>query len=128
MGDKDMKMTEENTEKNAELIMEETMKEIYDEVNRNEEEEGSVRQHKKVEKAGKTNRKKASDRSGSHLSVDDLGSSQTAGRDKKADKKNEEDSLEVKYKAQRGRKVKKEKRKIDNSAMNSFFIVIGFGF
>ena len=110
MGDKDMKMTEENTEKNAELIMEETMKEIYDEVNRNEE-EGSVRQHKKVEKAGKTNRKKASDRSGSHLSVDDLGSSQTAGRDKKADKKNEEDSLEVKYKAQRGRKVKKEKRK-----------------
>ena len=111
MGDKDMKMTEENTEKNAELIMEETMKEIYDEVNRNEEEEGSVRQHKKVEKAGKTNRKKASDRSGSHLSVDDLGSSQTAGRDKKADKKNEEDSLEVKYKAQRGRKVKKEKRK-----------------
>ena len=48
MGDKDMKMTEENTEKNAELIMEETMKEIYDEVNRNEEEEGAVRQHKKV--------------------------------------------------------------------------------
>lgn len=35
MGDKNMKMTEENTEKNAELIMEETMKEIYDEVNRN---------------------------------------------------------------------------------------------
>ena len=50
MGDKNMKMTEENTEKNAELIMEETMKEIYDEVNRNEE-EGSVRQQKKQEKA-----------------------------------------------------------------------------
>ena len=110
MVDKDMKMTEDNMEKEAELIMEEALKEIYDEVNEDDEKEeiSHASAHKKVDKDGK---REAQNHSGGALSVDDVDSQATQNESAKNDEKSEEASIEepAVHKVRKVKKVKKKK-------------------